>query len=53
MVQSNWVSDGNEDEDSNIINFGTTLMFDSDEDQAAAMQDFSFCTTEEGDEKPI
>ena len=49
MAQSNWVFNDNEDEDSNIINFGTTLMFDSDEDQAAAMQDFAFCTTEEGD----
>ena len=44
MAQSNWVFDDNEDEDSNIINFGTTLMFDLEEDQAADMQDFAFCT---------
>ena len=49
MAQSNWVFDDNEDEDSNIINFSTTLMFDLEEDQADAMQDFAFCTTEEGD----
>jgi len=51
MAQSNWVSDDNEDNDSNsnVINFGTSLLFDSDEDRAAAMQDFAFCTTEEGE----
>ena len=43
MAQSNWVSDDNEDEDINIINFSTTLMFDLEEDQATAMQDFAFC----------
>ena len=48
MAQSNWVFNDNENEDSNIINFGTTLMFDSDEDQAAAMQDYAFNTTKEG-----
>ena len=48
MAQSNWVSGDNEDEDSNIINFGTILMFDSEEDQTAAMQDFFFCIIEEG-----
>ena len=52
MAQSNLVSDDNEDthNNSNMINFGTSLLIYSDEDRAAAMQDFALCATQqEGD----